>query len=1157
MSESVEKEILSTLKSINNFMKGNSGGAGRTTQRDNSKPADGRKELLEFEKIMGDFLERDGQAYEEANNKLRERTLLTAKHNDLVKEEREAQNYLASIIKEQKKVAQEYYEIQEGINDLKKYESEITEDVTKKTEELVTLKEDLDSLDTSAVDYAERKAEIEEQILDITEELKANEEARTAIQYDLMVNQEKSLKLSEKLKEINDETLNVNNKILETQRELANMPSKLGRIFNDFNKIINKTKEAWSGYKNFTEPWVQADEAASKFARTVGMTSKEMGKLRDGAISNVANKIARDFNMSTAELLAAQESYLKGAGRNIRMSDEDQQDMAAIKRVAGDKGIEMASAYDNFGISMEGTAKSVTKMFNEATKQGILFDKYAENVSKNIKMAQTYKFKDGVNGLEKMAKKATALKLDMQMVANFADKVSTIEGAMETAAKLQVLGGPFASMADPMGLLNEGLTDMNGLQDRVVNMIQGMGYFDKSTGQVNVSAFDMRRIKAMADATGMDYANIMESVHAQGRRNEIGNQLKASSKFSSLDEDTRELLMNTGTFNKDGKAGVTIDGKFKALEDLDLSANSDDRKALEAIQKTESDNIRDIALDVRSLREQREGMSKTKDAVQAQMASPFTKFESGVLDILGSMGKGLNIIMGAVVAIQMAQGIGNFLDLGKGKGKGVSRIFKGGLKRSAKRMGLKAFGRKGMNFFSKGAGNVMSKGAGNGISKFLGSTMSKGAGNAITNTALKTGAKSTVGAALKGAGKSVLKGGLAGAAGGIGLGIVGELGNHFTDKAVAEGKMKVGGTGHTLAKAGSQAAKYAGIGMALGSVIPGVGSAIGAALGAVTGAVVGVTQAAKAKNKKVVDEQLSKKGLELKGDYGNGKLKKIDKALQTGEISDRLRRRLIADGNMSVVEEIERVKKEKDAEKAAKGEDEEGKTKKGKFAVSKASIIIKNANIAGLGGLLGANMKNVGNNKGLFSRLATGANSTFGLTKAGLLSGLFGKKGDEKNDTGLFAKMMKNGEALLNPKKMLPKIFKHGEGMDSSFINTLLMSNPITASLGLLNKTANIFGKKETGKSSNWTPIEINNNTNKSNGQPINNNNQTIGNKPFDININGTLKLTSDNGQSVDIISELKRNPTILRTLSEMIAKEMNTMTAGVNRVHRPGDTTR
>jgi hypothetical protein len=295
--------------------------------------------------------------------------------------------------------------------------------------------------------------------------------------------------------------------------------------------------------------------------------------------------------------------------------------------------------------------------------------------------------------------------------------------------------------------------------------------------------------------------------------------------------------------------------------------------------------------------------------------------------------------------------------------------------------------------------------------------------------------RSTASTAARGLGSKVLAAGAKG--GGIGAvaGIAGAVGDYYTDKAVAEGKMEAGGTGHHLAKAGSKALEWGGIGATTGaavlSFIPGIGTAagalIGGAIGAIGGAIAGAVSASKAKNKKVVDTILAEKGIQLKGDYGNGKLKDIEKALNSGEMSDSLRRKLIANDDMAVVKEIEKKKAEKDKIKAEKN--------KNRMNIRLANIYVSTAR--------------------------------------------FGGKG-----MGVFAGSMFEGSKL-----------------------KAIKEKGYNASVGSLNK------QQSAGH-------------NPSNG--------------YNININGTLKLSSDNGDSIDIISELRHNPQLLRSLAELISSELS-----------------
>ena len=832
----------------------------------------------------------------------------------------------------------------------------------------------------------------------------------------------------EKKKKKLQELLAVQEELISKEREYRNL-NTFNALVDDFDKFSKSVKNFYSSIRDFVNPWAKADEAASKFTKTLGGTKKAMDALRSRTIDNVAAGIGVKFNTSMEELIEAQTNYLKGIGRNISIDDSSQESIAAISRISKDAqidGLGLASQFENFGVSIEKTGDHLGEMFADASKSGISFQKYSENVTKNIRIAQNYTFKDGLKGLENMAKKATAIKMDMQQVANFAEKVNTVEGSIETSAKLQVLGGPFASLSNPMEMLNESLNDMEAFQDRQIKLFTQFGRFNKETGEVSISSFDKRRLRAYAEATGQDYSSVMESVQTGAKRAEISKQITASATASKFDKDMKELIMNTASF-KDGKAGVSINGKFKNIDEL----TDADKETMQQMSQSESKDIKQIAMDLRSLVQREEGIKKAFEGVKAWLGAPLGKLLTLGTKIFDSIGLGIGILG----TIALAQGIGSiggsFANM-FGKGGSIRRLgklFTGTSGGSAHRIGggLK----KGLNFIGgglkkgfRGVGGFVKNifnGIGNpfnGISNGAASTISNGS---KLGSLLKVGSVgSRIGLGLAGAGASIL----------------GAVGNHYTDKAVSEGKMEVGGLGHKAAKAGSQALSYGGIGATIGSMIaPGIGTAIGGALGAAIGGGVGLYQASKAKNKKVLDEQLSAKGIEVKGDYSNGKLKDIDKALQDGKLSDSLRRKLIANGDMAIVTEIEKKKEELDAKKEKKEE----KIKQ-KIKIGVADISIGKANFNGIG---------INNS--------------------------------------------------LSPKNN--------------------------------SDSVSIKGIKERGRVSHFDKVKertIEKNVEEKN-EP----------KDFNINIKGTLKLEGNNGQNIDIIGEIRKNPQLLRQLTEMLAKEI------------------
>lgn len=870
----------------------------------------------------------------------------------------------------------------------------------------------------------------------IEEEYKLNEEKLKQLYSEYEILKEKSIlnedeikrltELEKLLGQLSSRQESLRNAALNAQRQI-NTSSTL----NDVKGIVSTVKNLYSAVKTLNDPWAKADHAASKFVKTVGMAKDGMDMLRKQSLDNVALGFGVKYNISSEELLEAQTNYIKGIGRNISISDSAQESMAAMRAVAGSRSTEIASQFENFGISLESTGDHIGKMFSDASKHGLSFDKYSENVVKNIRIAQNYTFKDGLKGLENMAKKATAIKLDMQQVANFADKVNTVEGSIETAAKLQVLGGPFASMADPMGMLNESLNDMEGFQDRIVKIYGQMGQFNRTTGEVEVSAFNKQRLRAYAEATGQDYSSIMESVHTAAKRDEILKQINGSN-ARGLDNEMKELIANTATF-KDGKAGVSIKGQFKGLNEL----TNDDKKILEQMNQNQSEDIKQIAMDLRSLIDLREGTEKQKNAIQAEISSPIARISKGLYKLLDFAGSAV-MALGTLVILQQAS---NFV----GAFKGLGGLGTAGSRGVASR--VSGWGTTALNTVT---GGVFRRGASRAGTRIALKIGGRNLAAKLGGTAVSASARMGSGAAISALNPKNLLGG------GIGtlLSIGGMLGNHYTDKAVAEGKIKAGSGKHKAAKMGSQALQWGGTVGGLATLIGGpVAGLIAGGLAAGVGAVVGRQQAQKYKNADILDKQLNDNNITRQGDYGARKLRKIDDALQTGELSDRMRRKLIAEGDIAIVKEIEKVKEKKENAKAIK--------KRSKINVEHALISIKN------GG--------------------------FGNLDLSAFSDVIG--GNEKGGT-------------------------------------------------------TIKGKNETGKGNTWEEIKTSSSFDKLKDKTYYE--QFNKSKTYDININGSLKLTSDNGQSIDIINILRKNPQLLRTLSDMIAKEIGVIERGVHVPQKP-----
>ena len=835
------------------------------------------------------------------------------------------------------------------------------------------------------------------------------------------------------------------------------------RAVKPVKNLIDGLEGMYRVLEKFNDPWAKASHAASQYAKSVGLAKKGMDALRKSTIDNmVKNHIGINYNVSTDELLKLQENYTKAVGRNVRLSNADQENMAAMRAIIGEgKTTEFASQFENFGLSMSSTAEHMGKMFADASKAGISFEKYSDNVKQNISIAQNYTFKDGLKGLESMAKKATAIKMDMQMVANLAQKVSTVEGAIDVGAKLQVLGGPFAQAADPLGMLNEGLNDIEGLQDRVTRMIGQLGSFDKLTGEVKVSAFNKRRVAAAAEAMGMDYGKLMESVNANARRGEVEKQLSASASASKLDDNMKELIKNNAEF-KNGKAGVSINGEWKSIDEL----GNGDYEALVAETQDQAADVKDIAKNLRSLVDKRQGVIKQRDANQAQLSEKLKigELEGKLIDVIGqsnfllktwiTIALANNIINGIRGLAQTVDGAKDIFNFGKSifsRGKNLFR--KGG------KTAFNVIRRKGRGGLTRGwqnivgrtmqpSANMATNAASNVASRAATGTATRTAANAATRGAANAGAKASANvmgrgisrAGTRGAIKFLGKGGakMIGKAAGPLAGVVGGAFTAFDEF----GKENNHSTGRKVgATVGSTIGGIAGA--AALSWIPVIGPIIGGAVGSWLGKTIGSGFANDKRRAKFKDKYGL--GESLKSDYSVKEIKEINKARVTGKISKKLMDKLADRGDTEMFKQIIEVQKTNKKE----------------------------------------NAENNGARKGRISKNIRTAYFNIGTS---YFEGELFKKGSEKS---------------------------------------------ISISRGF----------RENGKSGGWEAVKERSSSNSSNNAVTET--QNSGKKDFNVNINGTLKLTSDNGQSVDIIGELRKNPQLLRSLADMISKEISTIDKG------------
>lgn len=665
------------------------------------------------------------------------------------------------------------------------------------------------------------------------------------------------------LKDLNPEVKKYYSSAIKLQKELNKRQIEGTTVLDDFNEklsqrtkalkkgtkeIVDGAKGIYTAIKDTLKPWSQANDETMKYARSIGMSQKTADQFLSKTVSWASkNDIGLLFNKTTDELIKMQGKYSEVLGRNVQLTDEQKKDMLAMETFLGEDGMmDIANNLENLGMGMSDSAEFVKKQLDSATKSGIVASKLTKTIRENIKMAQNYTFKNGLDGLASMAKKAIQLKTDMSLVDGFANNVSTVEGAITTGAKLQVLGGSYAMGADPLSMMYESLNDMEGLFDRAVGMAKGKVFYNEQTGNFEMGAMDRYLMKQAATTMGVDPNKMIDVAYRQASLGKIESQISANSNISG-DKDMVELVKNLATWNN-GKAVVNIDGKDVEVGKLE----SKDKEKLQAMQRTDSQNLQEMAITLRSMHDVMTGVEKETNNEQANIVkgigekfTNFMKNNSKLLDTVSKIfaWKGfLGGIQGTLIGIYTSvngilrsiNGTGNLFDGlfdsfngKKGKGKSVRRgvakgkagitrgiklnqfsdIFKkGGLRTNSSVYNYnghnytlnsagKLLNEKGVEMSSSYASRVMNNGTKGGwtnLAKSAGKGLKVGAGIGALTAAVSIGTDVATGEFQKDMGRSIGKaaGPLVGSIiGGI-FGPIGSLVGGFLGDAITSGIQK-------------------------------------------------------------------------------------------------------------------------------------------------------------------------------------------------------------------------------------------------------------------------------------------------------------------------------------------------------------------------------
>lgn len=354
---------------------------------------------------------------------------------------------------------------------------------------------------------------------------------------------------------------------------------------------------------------VKSEAAANDLGVSLGLSGEQLESFKRSMFESQV--VVSKWGKTLEDIQKLQNAYTDNTGRNIQFSKNDFDTSFALDKLAGQDGLsaQLTSSMELFNHSVSDSNEMFYEMYKNVSKIGLNGRKFLKDLTKNLKLAERFQFKNGVKGMMNMAKWAQNTRFNMDSLDGMLQSFSEngLEGAITKAAGIQVLGGNFAMGADPLAMLWERYNDPQAFAQRQQDMLKGIGSYDAKTGEVTFNMGEQIQLEQFAKYTGQSVQDLMN----QQRQRIKGEQMEKSlNNGVNWSDDEKALITNKAQL-VNGEWKVTMaNGEQKSVSQL----NSEDLNHLKP-----EDNEEKLVNYVYDIRDMMTQLTGAKHGVTAQL----------------------------------------------------------------------------------------------------------------------------------------------------------------------------------------------------------------------------------------------------------------------------------------------------------------------------------------------------------------------------------------------------------------------------------------------------------------------------------------------------------------------------------------------------------
>lgn len=362
--------------------------------------------------------------------------------------------------------------------------------------------------------------------------------------------------------------------------------SLFGESFGQLRNLEDIGKDIFQKAMDSIAVYVQQQSALqTQFNERLKMTGTLSEQFR--ASLTEANPRLLQLGIGFQDLTSAAEGLITSTGKFATLNKQTWENAGLAAKVYVGELEDLTGLFPSFmeiGLGAEETTKAVTRIGKESLSVGISSQKTIQVLKQDIGKINEYGFKNGVDGLGKMAKTAIELRMNLNDVFKIAEKVMNPEGAIDLAANLQVLGGAIGDFNDPLKLMYMATNNVEGLQDALKDAASSLTTYNAEQGRFEITGVNLRRAREMATQFGMSLGDLSKIAIATAERTSAASDLMA--RGLTLKDKDKEFLTNIAQM-KEGRMVIELG----ASEKLQKALGVKDEVALEELTQEQVNQL--------------------------------------------------------------------------------------------------------------------------------------------------------------------------------------------------------------------------------------------------------------------------------------------------------------------------------------------------------------------------------------------------------------------------------------------------------------------------------------------------------------------------------------------------------------------------------------